>query len=162
MIPPASSPAESLALADAALHEAAARDAESTARIARLEAQLAEARHPRVLTWQERLRASLRKLGVGFGWAAVYFSLLPTWWKGQTIGKKVFGLKIVELTGKPLTLVTSFGRYGGYAAGMATGGMGFVQVAWDPNRQAVQDKIAHTVVVDLRSPRRAKAAEAEG
>ena len=46
--------------------------------------------------------------------------------------------------------MTSFGRYGGYAAGMATGGLGFAQVLWDANRQAVQDKLAHTVVVDLR------------
>ena len=38
-------------------------------------------------------------------------------------------------------------------AALATGGMGFLQVLWDPNRQAVQDKLADTVVVDLRGPR---------
>jgi hypothetical protein len=27
---------------------------------------------------------------------------------------------------------------------------GFLQVFWDPNRQAIQDKTAHTVVIDLR------------
>jgi hypothetical protein len=59
----------------------------------------------------------------------------------------------VELTGRPLGLMTCFGRYGGYAAGLATGGMGLLQVLWDPNRQAVQDKLAHTVVIDLRAPR---------
>ena len=36
------------------------------------------------------------------------------------------------------------------SAGMATGLFGFLQVFWDPNRQAIQDKTAHTVVVDLR------------
>jgi hypothetical protein len=46
-----------------------------------------------------------------------------------------------------------FGRYGGYAAGLATAGIGLLQVLWDPNRQAVQDKLAHTVVIDLRAPR---------
>jgi hypothetical protein len=51
--------------------------------------------------------------------------------------------------------MTCFGRYGGYAAGLATGGTGFLQVLWDPNRQAVEDKLAHTVVVDLRGPRAA-------
>ena len=34
---------------------------------------------------------------------------------------------------------------------MATGGLGFLQILWDPNRQAIQDKTAHTVVVDLRA-----------
>jgi hypothetical protein len=42
-------------------------------------------------------------------------------------------------------------RYGGYAAGMATGGLGFTQMLWDPNRQGIQDKAAHTVVLDLRA-----------
>jgi hypothetical protein len=31
--------------------------------------------------------------------------------------------------------------------------MGLLQILWDPNRQAVEDKLAHTVVVDLRGPR---------
>jgi len=38
---------------------------------------------------------------------------------------------------------------------MATGGLGFAQVLWDPNRQGLQDKAAHTVVLDLRAARRA-------
>jgi hypothetical protein len=42
-------------------------------------------------------------------------------------------------------------RYGGYAAGMATGGLGFAQALWDANRQGLQDKAAHTVVIDLRT-----------
>ena len=40
-----------------------------------------------------------------------------------------------------------FGRYGGYGAGFATGLLGFLQVYWDPNRQAIQDKISATVVI---------------
>jgi hypothetical protein len=44
----------------------------------------------------------------------------------------------------------SLKRYGGYAAGLATGGLGLLQVLWDPNRQGLQDKAAHTVVLDLR------------
>ena len=126
-------------------------EARQSARIAALEAQLAAARHP--LSWRDALQRQLRRLGLSFGWAIAYFTLLPFWWKGQTVGKRLFGLRVVELTGKPLGLMTCFGRYGGYAAGLATGGLGFLQVLWDPNRQAVQDKLAHTVVVDLRAPR---------
>ena len=60
------------------------------------------------------------------------------------------GLQVAELSGKPMNLLRSFSRYGGYLAGMGTGGMGFAQVLWDANRQALQDKAAHTVVLDLR------------
>jgi hypothetical protein len=45
---------------------------------------------------------------------------------------------------------------------MATGMIGFVQVLWDDNRQAIQDKIAHTVVIDLRQPRRLDLLEVAG
>jgi uncharacterized RDD family membrane protein YckC len=129
-----------------------ARDA---ARIRDLEAQLAVAREPRPLQWRDDALRRLHKLGLRFGWAIAYFSLLPFWWKGQTAGKRLCGLRVIELTGKPLGLMTCFGRYGGYAAGLATGGLGFLQILWDPNRQAVEDKLAHTVVVDLRGPRAA-------
>ena len=136
-----------------ALHAAQKAQERDAARIRDLEAQLAEARKPRPIQWRDDAMRRLNKLGLRFGWAIAYFSLLPFWWKGQTVGKRLFGLRVVELTGKPLGLMTCFGRYGGYAAGLATGGTGFLQVLWDPNRQAVEDKLAHTVVVDLRGPR---------
>jgi uncharacterized RDD family membrane protein YckC len=92
-------------------------------------------------------------LGISVGWAMAYFTLLPYWMPGQTLGKRLLGLQIVELTGRPLSLVLCFSRYGGYAAGLVTGMFGFAQILWDPNRQSIQDKIAHTVVIDLRAPR---------
>jgi uncharacterized RDD family membrane protein YckC len=143
------------ALASASAASGAAIAGRQSARIAVLESELAAARKARPLPWRDDLQRRLRRLGLRFGWAIAYFTLLPTWWRGQTVGKRLFGLRVVELTGKPLGLMTCFGRYGGYAAGLATGGLGFLQVLWDPNRQAVQDKLAHTVVVDLRGPRAA-------
>ncbi len=127
--------------------------ASQAARIRSLEAQLAESRKHVALPWRDAALRRLHRLGLSFGWAIAYFTLLPTWWRGRTVGKRLFGLRVVELTGKPLGLMSSFGRYGGYAAGLATGGMGFLQVLWDPNRQAVEDKLAHTVVIDERGPR---------
>lgn len=46
----------------------------------------------------------------------------------------------------------AFGRFGGYAAGLATGLLGFLQVFWDPNRQALHDRVAGTVVIRTRGP----------
>ncbi|NQD38553.1 RDD family protein [Permianibacter sp. IMCC34836] len=90
----------------------------------------------------------LDDIGFGFGWAAVYFSLLTAWWKGQTIGKRMLGIRVVQLNGRALSVWDCFNRYGGYAAGFATGLLGFAQVIWDDNRQAIHDKISFTVVVD--------------
>ncbi|WMN59683.1 RDD family protein [Pseudoalteromonas xiamenensis] len=92
-------------------------------------------------------RDLIEDLGFGFGWAAAYFSLFTLLWDGQTPGKRLLGISVVNLNGKALSLMDTFGRYGGYGAGFATGLMGFFQIYWDPNRQAIQDKISNTVVV---------------
>ena len=93
------------------------------------------------------------ELGLGFGWAIIYFSIFTAWWEGQTPGKKLLGMKVLKLDNQPLNLWESFGRYGGYAAGLATGLTGFLQVFWDPNRQAIQDKISETLVINIRKPK---------
>lgn len=100
-----------------------------------------------IVAWLEGI---LEDLGLGFGWAAFYFSIFTAWWRGQTPGKKLLGIKVIKLDGKEPNLWESFGRYGGYGAGFATGLLGFLQIYWDPNRQAIQDKISETVVIDLR------------
>lgn len=128
-------------------------------RIEQLEAEIAQLRRPR--GWREQLDSLLDEIGLGLGWGIVYFSLLPAWWGGQTVGKKLLKLRVVELTGAPMTVMRCLRRYGGYAAGMATGGIGFAQMLWDPNRQAVQDRTAHTAVIDLRTPRLQESAPGE-
>jgi uncharacterized RDD family membrane protein YckC len=104
--------------------------------------------------WRERLRRLGLDFGIGYGWALAYFTLLPSWWRGQTLGKRLMGLRVLEITGKPMGAMLGLKRFGGYLAGMATGGLGLLQLLWDPNRQALQDKAAHTVVVDERRPPR--------
>jgi len=97
----------------------------------------------------EWLKALIDDLGLGFGWAAFYFTMFTALWQGQTPGKKIMGIKVLQLDGTPLSLWDSFGRYGGYGAGIATGLLGFMQIYWDPNRQAIHDKISATVVIDI-------------
>ncbi|GAA65611.1 hypothetical protein P20311_3423 [Pseudoalteromonas sp. BSi20311] len=97
-----------------------------------------------ILQWGKGI---IQDLGLGFGWAAVYFTLFSLLWRGQTPGKKLCNTRVVALNGEPLGLLDCFGRYGGYGAGFATGLLGFLQVYWDPNRQAIQDKISATVVI---------------
>jgi hypothetical protein len=105
---------------------------------------------PSLIDWGKQL---LEDLGLGFGWAAFYFSIFTAGLKGQTPGKKLLNIKVIKLDESELNLWDSFGRYGGYGAGFATGLLGFSQVYWDPNRQAIQDKISATLVIDLSYPK---------
>lgn len=98
----------------------------------------------------EWVKGIINDLGLGFGWATFYFTAFIALGKGQTLGKKLLGIKVLQLDGSPLSLWDSFGRYGGYGAGLATGLLGFIQIYWDPNKQAIHDKISATVVIDLK------------
>jgi uncharacterized RDD family membrane protein YckC len=104
--------------------------------------ELADSREP--VGW---LRSIADELGFGFGWASLYFTVMTTWWKGRTIGKRALKIRVIRLDGQPITWWSAFERAGGYAAGFATGLLGFLQVYWDANRRAIHDKIADTVVV---------------
>lgn len=103
------------------------------------------------LEWGKSL---LMDIGFGVGWAVFYFTFTIYWCHGQTLGKKLLGIKVIQLDGKELNLFNAFSRQGGYGAGFATGLLGFLQVYWDPNRQAIQDKVVSTVVIRLGQPKR--------
>lgn len=106
---------------------------------------------PSLLEWGE---AIMSELGLGLGWAALYFSVFTAWANGQTIGKRLCRIKVVKLDGNAPNLWESFGRYGGYGAGFATGLLGFLQLYWDPNRQAIQDKISETLVLRIEKSKK--------
>ncbi|MED6320087.1 MAG: RDD family protein, partial [Pseudomonadota bacterium] len=100
-----------------------------------------------IVAW---IKGLITELGLGFGWAALYYSVFTAWFNGKTPGKRLLNIQVLKLDGSGLSLWESFGRYGGYGAGLATGLLGFVQIYWDPNRQAIQDKISETLVISTR------------
>jgi len=108
---------------------------------------------PETKSIMEWVKGVLQDLGIGFGWAVFYFTALVGWTNGQTIGKKLCHIQIVRLDGGTLDLWQAFSRQGGYGAGFATGLLGFLQIFWDPNRQAIQDKGSGTVVIRLNKPK---------
>ena len=124
----------------------AREDADARGRaVQELEAELKREREGgSVFSW---LRDFVDELGFGFGWASLYLTVILSWWKGQTVGKRMLKIRVVRLDGEPITWWTAFERAGGYAAGFATGLLGFAQVYWDANRQAIHDRIVGTVVV---------------
>jgi uncharacterized RDD family membrane protein YckC len=98
-------------------------------------------------SWVSQARAFTNALGVTFGWSGVYFTLLGGALGGRTLGKLVFRTRAVKTNGTPFTFFDAFVRHGGYVAGLAMGMLGFLKLLWEPNRQAVEDRIAGTVVV---------------
>ncbi|MDT3274400.1 RDD family protein [Shewanella sp. SP2S2-4] len=112
-----------------------------------------------VIAW---VKGFMSDMGLGFGWAAFYFTVFTARFDGQTLGKKMLGIRVIQLDGAKISLWAAFGRYGGYAAGFTTGLLGFMQIFWDANRQGIQDKISSTVVIDLAQMHKKQRLEQQG
>lgn len=70
---------------------------------------------------------------------------------GQTIGKRLVGIRIVRENGEPVGFIQVILRHVvGYALSMLGGFLGFVWVIWDSKYQGWHDKIARTIVVLAR------------
>ena len=96
------------------------------------------------------------ELGLGLGWLGLYFTAFLVLGGGQTPGKKLFRLRVIRLDGRAIGWWVSLQRFGGYSASVFTGLLGFAEMIWDDNRQALQDKLVHTVVI--QEPRKGASA----
>lgn len=97
--------------------------------------------------------------GVALAIASVVVALVFNIWNllirqgrtGQSLGKKMLGIKVIsDRTGEPAGGATMFGRY------VIEGLFGFIPFLplvdilwplWDDRKQALHDKVVHTVVV---------------
>jgi uncharacterized RDD family membrane protein YckC len=80
----------------------------------------------------------------------LYWGLFNYFGNGRTPGKWIARTKIVSLTGERMGLWQSFERVLGYGAAVLEGGLGFLQYFWDRNRMCAHDRLAETIVVDMR------------
>ena len=80
-----------------------------------------------------------------FLWPAFCAAYFVIFWvrNGQTPGKMVLGLKVVQADGAPLAPSKAFVRFLGYA----TVWLLFPMVAYDSRKQSLHDKMAGTYVV---------------
>jgi len=69
---------------------------------------------------------------------------------GRTPGKGLFGLRVLQKDGTPVTPGIAFLRWVGYVVSFLPFMLGFVWVAVDRRKQGWHDKIAGTVVVRER------------
>jgi uncharacterized RDD family membrane protein YckC len=91
---------------------------------------------------------------------AIYFAIATARW-GTTLGKRLFGLRVVRLDGRPLTLLEGIERFGAYFGILGTLGLGLFDLWRDPNRRLGHDRAVDTVVVRAaRAPAIDSAAEA--
>ena len=82
--------------------------------------------------------------------SVLYFGVLVKVGKGQTPGKFLMKARVVSLTHPEMGWWQSIERALGYGASLLEGGFGFFQYFMSRNRQCVHDRIAETIVVDVR------------
>ena len=82
--------------------------------------------------------------------ALIYFGLGNYWGNGQTPGKWITRTRAMSLKSERMGAWQSIERALGYGAAVLEGGLGFLQFFWDPNRMCAQDRLAETIVVDVR------------
>jgi len=80
--------------------------------------------------------------------ALAYFAGMWAW-KGTTVGGIVLGLKIVRLDNQPVTFLVALVRGLAAAFSLVVLFLGFLWIAWDPEKQGWHDRIAGTVVIRL-------------
>jgi uncharacterized RDD family membrane protein YckC len=95
------------------------------------------------------------KLFFGF-FPVIYFFLTTYITNGQSLGKKLVGIKIVSLYHRRLSIWHCLERSLGYIASTLELGLGFFQILWNPNRMALHDKIGETVVIKLETVRKSQ------
>jgi hypothetical protein len=102
--------------------------------------------HPVRIEVQRLMPTGVRSVAF-YGVAALYFTLWTRGRRGATLGKRLFGLRVVRVDGAPLGLVASFERFVGYAQVPASLFTAILDFWRDPNRRLPHDRLAGTVVV---------------
>ena len=94
----------------------------------------------------ERLIPDALRTAALFLVPAIYFAVATARW-GTTVGKRLLGLRVVRLDGRPLTLLEGIERFGAYFGILGTLGLGLFDLWRDPNRRLGHDRAVDTVVL---------------
>lgn len=84
-------------------------------------------------------------VGLVIGW--LYFTLQESGAPQGTLGKKAMGIRVINQAGQRISFGQATGRYFGKIISGIILLIGYFMVLWDPNRQALHDKMANTYVV---------------
>jgi uncharacterized RDD family membrane protein YckC len=99
-------------------------------------------------------RVDVPSLLVSWPWLLCYLAFLGVFYAGyftgttgQTPGKMIAGLRVVDANGRPPGYLRASLRAMAGAAGTVLGGLGLIPMALDPARRALHDRLLHTRVV---------------
>jgi uncharacterized RDD family membrane protein YckC len=84
----------------------------------------------------------------GFGVRAAYF-IYFIGKSGQTPGKQLCKIKVVNADGSPVTYGKATGRFFGYLLSSVICGVGFLMAAWDEEKRALHDRVCGTRVIKI-------------
>jgi uncharacterized RDD family membrane protein YckC len=102
-------------------------------------------------------KSSIHTLKISLGFVpTIYFALFTFFTNGFTPGKKIIGIRIISLYHQRIGLWHCIERSLGYVASALESGLGFIQALWNPNRMALHDRIAETVVIRVKSGKQKK------
>lgn len=84
----------------------------------------------------------------------LYFILFEGLWQGQTLGKRILGIRVTMADGTPTTIFAAFYRNLLRPADMLPGiyGIGMIAIFMNPRAQRLGDLVANTVVVRTSVP----------
>jgi uncharacterized RDD family membrane protein YckC len=89
-------------------------------------------------------------LPVLFPWGGIlsiaYFTFSLGAW-GQTLGKMIFGLRVIQKSGEPVGFIRAFFRTLAYSISLVPIFMGFFWVAFAPSKRGWHDVLAGTIVI---------------
>jgi uncharacterized RDD family membrane protein YckC len=81
--------------------------------------------------------------------AMLYYVIVNYLSNGKSLGKLIAGTRVVSLVHERLGVWQCVERVLGYGVSLGEG-IGFLQFFWSANRMCVHDRIAETIVVDVR------------
>jgi uncharacterized RDD family membrane protein YckC len=87
---------------------------------------------------------------VGAGLAVVYTVWLESSAWQATLGKKILGLRVVDLDGQRITFWKSASRNFNKSISSLILGIGYLMPLWTAQRQALHDRMAHCLVIKKR------------
>jgi uncharacterized RDD family membrane protein YckC len=108
-----------------------------------------------IATAEGHLIGKVFVVSLGFYLVAFLYDWIQHWLWGQTIGKRALGTRVVKADGNPsVGAGAACGRAAIYAlapliplAGSLFELLNLLWLTWDPRRQCLHDKAAHTVVI---------------
>jgi len=93
---------------------------------------------------------ALNKNWYSVAWIVLYFGLAVFIGNGKSLGKWIFGIRVVSVVHRKMSFWHSIERAFGYGFSLMEFFFGFIQYFIYPNRRTLHDRIADTIVIRER------------